>query len=301
MMAWRELMAPLAQRALRPGKTHRRLMATAAVVVALGIAVNDARAADDGKYPEFRGAWARLGRGGSSAAWDPSKPYGLQQKAPLTPEYQAIYEANLASRTSGGQEFNPAINCLPAGMPRVMVAYDPLEFIVTPEVTYVRSDHLTEGRRIYTDGRGWPQTITPTFAGYSIGKWVGRDGAGRYEALEVETRGMKGPRVLDVDGMPLHSDNQTIVKERIFLDQADRDRLHDQITLIDHAYTRPWIVMRDYRREANPSWIENNCGYDNHYVSIGKEAYFISADGYLMPTKRNQPGPDLRYFDHAQK
>lgn len=306
-MTFRELIAPLgdtvcawrlATRLQRFGTGYRCLMGTIALVVALGIAVTGALAAnDDGKYPDIRGAWARIGRGGSSASWDPSKPPGLGQQAPLTPEYQALFEANLASRSAGGQEFNPAINCLPGGMPRVMVAYDPIEIIVTPEVTYVRSDHLTEGRRIYTDGRDWPERITPTFSGYSIGKWVGGNGDGRNAALEVETRGMKGPRVLDVDGLPLHRDNQTIVKERLFLDQTDNNLLHDQITIVDHAYTRPWTVTRAYRRETNPIWVENNCGADNHYALIGKEVYFISADGYLMPTKKNQAPPDLRDFN----
>jgi hypothetical protein len=287
-----------AARVRRGGKVSRHLSATAALVAALGIAITDARAVNDGgKYPDIRGAWARTGRGGNTAAWDPTKPAGLQQQAPLTPEYQAVFEANLANRSAGGQEYNPAINCLPAGMPRVMVAYDPLEIIVTPEVTYIRSDHLPENRRLYTDGRAWPEKMAPIFAGYSIGKWVGQDDDGRYQALEIETRGMKGPRALDVNGLPLHRDNQTIVRERIFLDNANRDLLHDQITVIDHAYTRPWTVMRDYRREADPVWVENNCAAGNHYVLIGNETYFISADGHLMPTKKNQPSPALRYFD----
>ena len=282
---------------VRGGKLSPNFLAMTALVLALGLAVTDARAvSDDGKYPDIHGAWARTGRGGNTAAWDPSKPAGLGQQAPLTPEYQAIFEANLADRAAGGQEYNPAINCLPAGMPRVMVAYDPLEIIVTPEVTYIRSDHLPEIRRVYTDGRDWPQTIPPTFAGYSIGKWVGQDGDGRYQALAVESRGMKGPRALDVNGLPLHRDNQTIVKERIFLNKANRDLLHDQITVIDHAYTSPWTVMRDYAREANPIWIENNCATGNHYVVIRNETYFIGADGLLMPAKKDQPPPDLRYF-----
>jgi hypothetical protein len=280
---------------------HRGSIGAAALALSLGMAVTQARALDDARYPDIRGAWARTMRGGGTAAWDPTKTSGLQQQAPLTREYQALFEANLASRSAGGQEYNPAINCLPAGMPRVMVAYDPLEIIVTPEVTYIRSDHLPESRRIYTDGRDWPRRITPTFAGYSIGRWAGRDADGRYQALEVETRGMRGPRALDVDGLPLHSDNQTIVKEHLFLDQANHNFLHDQITTIDHAYTRPWTVMRDYRRYADPNWVENNCGADNHYVLIRNETYFISADGYLMPTKKNQPVPDLRYFDQTRK
>jgi hypothetical protein len=280
---------------------YQGLSGAAVLALSLGMTMIEARALDDATYPEIRGAWARPMRGGGSAAWDPTKPSGLGQQAPLTSEYQALFEANLATRASGGQEYNPAIGCLPAGMPRIMVAYDPLEIIVTPEVTYIRSDHLPESRRIYTDGRDWPQKITPTFAGYSIGRWVGRDDEGRYQALEVESRGMRGPRALDVDGLPLHSDNRTIVKEHIFLDPANRNLLHDQITTIDHAYTRPWTVMRDYRRYSDPNWVENNCGADNHYVVISHETYFISADGYLMPTKKNQAVPDLRYFDQTRK
>jgi hypothetical protein len=271
----------------------RCVMGATVLVLALAPAIGDARAADP--YPDIAGAWARPGRGGNTAAWDPSKPT-LRQDAPLTPEYRAIYEANLADRAAGGQEYNPAINCLPAGMPRIMVAYDPLEIIVTPQITYIRSDHLPEIIRIYTDGRDWPQAIPSTFGGYSIGRWVNADADGRFRALEIESRGMKGPRALDVNGMPLSSDNQTIVKQRMFLAPADRNVLYSQITVIDHAYTRPWTVLRPYRRLADPMWVENNCGAENHYAVIGHETYFISADGYLMPTKRNQPAPELRDF-----
>jgi hypothetical protein len=268
-----------------------------ALAAAFSIAASGAQARDDAKYPDVGGTWVRPG----AAQWDPTKPAGLRQQAPLTPEYQAIFEGNLAITAAGGQEYNPQVNCLPAGMPRVMIAYDPLEFIVTPEITYMRSDHLSQNRRIYTDGRNWPEKITPTFEGYSIGKWVDDDGDGRFDALEVETRGFKGPRALDASGLPLHADNQTIVKERIFLDKGNRNLLHDRITTIDHAYTRPWTVTRDYNRDPEPVWVENNCGADNHYVSLGKETYFISADGYLMPTKKNQPVPELRNFGQSAR
>jgi hypothetical protein len=59
------------------------------------------------------------------------------------------------------------------------------------------------------------------------------------DVLEVETRGMKGPRVMDSTGLPLHNDNQTIVKERIYLDEKNPNVLYDEITTIDHAFTRP--------------------------------------------------------------
>jgi hypothetical protein len=271
--------------------------AIALAIAGLGMAVTGARALDSAQYPEMRGAWQRPG----AAQWDPTKPPGLRQQAPLTPQFQAVFEANLAEAAAGGQEYNPQVKCMPSGMPRVMIAYEPLELILTPEVTYIRFDQLGENRRIYTDGRAWPQTITPSFEGYSIGKWVDRDADGRYGALEVETRALKGPRTLDASGLPLHPDNQTIIKERIFLDPANRNRLHDQITTIDHAYTKPWTVTRDYNREAKPLWVETNCAAENHYVSLEKETYFITVDGYLMPTKKNQRLPELKAFEQSPK
>src|SRR5258707_14781461 len=124
-----------------------------------------------------------------------------------------------------------------------------MEIIVLPEVTYILIDHIHDThRRIYTDGREWPQDVEPAFVGYSIGKWSDRDGDGRYHLLEVETRGMKGPRAYDASGIPLHRDNQTVVKERIYLDKANPNILHDEITVIDNALTRPWTVIKNYRR-----------------------------------------------------
>ena len=161
----------------------------------------------------------------------------------------------------------------------MMIAYEPMELIIFPETTYVRVDHLGDFRRIYTDGRDWPAEITPSFEGYSIGKWIDDD----------------------ADGLPLHKNNRTIVKERIYLDRAKRELLHDEITTIDDALTRPWTVTRDYKRERNPVWPEYLCAEDNSHIGIGQEFYFRSADGRLMPAYKDQPPPDLRYFDQPTK
>jgi hypothetical protein len=36
-------------------------------------------------------------------------------------------------------------------------------------------------------------------------------------------------------------------------------------------------------------------------VTIGRETYFISADGYLMPTKKSQTVPGLKGFDPSPR
>jgi hypothetical protein len=43
------------------------------------------------------------------------------------------------------------------------------------------------------------------------------------------------------------------------------------------------------------------CAEGNEHVKIGNEAYFLSADGFLMPTKKDQSPPDFKYFKPAQK
>ena len=276
--------------------THRRLIGSVALLALLTFAAASARAEDDGKYPDWTGQWVRTG----GIQFDPTKPLGRGQQAPLTSEYQAKFEASLADIAAGGHGLNEHTSCLPHGMPRMMNVIYPMEFIVQPKITYILfEDNLP--RRIYTDGRNWPAEPEPSFAGYSIGHWVDQDGKGSFNLLEIETRYMKGPRTFEGSGLPLHEDNQTVIKERIFLDTAKPDLLHDEITTIDHALTRPWTVTKSYRRERNPVWLPNECAEDNHHVSIGKDDYFIGADGLLMPAKKDQPPPDLRYFHQSIK
>ena len=262
---------------------------TGAMVLAAAVMLSVAGAAafDDSKYPDFNGPWRRAtavrtedGRVG--AAFDPSKPFGRGENPPLTPEYQAIYDANLADMEKGGQGIDPTYGCLSPGMPRVMIPYIGMEFMVTPGATLILFERDWDfNRHIYTDGRGFPPDMAnePRYLGYSVGKWLDTQGRGRYDTLEVETRGMKGPRVYDASGLPLHADNRTIVKELFYLDRNNKDIFHDQITTIDDALTRPWTVLKTYQRAKDVRWLPYNCNEYNSHVVIGKEDYFLSADG----------------------
>jgi hypothetical protein len=280
---------------------YRSSIGIAAVTAALLMTAPAAQAFDDAKYPDLSGQWVavRLGVRGQPA-FDPTKPWGLGQQAPLTPEYQKILEQSVADQAKGTQgNWLSGVSCLPPGMPAMMTIYRPMEIIVLPETTYIRIDHTHQShRRIFTDGRDWPKDVLPSFRGYSIGKWIDTDGDGKYDTLEVETRFLKGPRALDPAGMPTHADNESIVKERLFVDKADPSRLYNEITLIDHAFTRPWTVLKTYRRlpEKYPEWPEDRCDSEG-MVKVGNETYFKSADGTIMPTSKDQPRPDLRYFE----
>jgi hypothetical protein len=275
--------------------SNRIGVAAAATIL---LAVVSAAAQEQPRFPDWSGQWVR--GPGMGPGWDPTKPQGLGQQAPLTPEYRAKFEAMLADKGQGGLGGDMTALCLPHGMPRMMIAIYPIEFVVTPKVTYVLTDYTTH-RRIFTDGRDWPGELLPSFNGYSIGRWIDEDGDGRFDVLEVETRGFKGPRTFEGSGMPLHEDNATVIHERIGLDRSDPNLLRNEVTVEDHALARPWTIKRAYRHEERPVWNFVDCGENNPHILVGKEYYMISGDGYLMPTKRGQAAPDLRYFNRAPK
>jgi hypothetical protein len=99
---------------------YRGSFCAAAVAAALSLTTIAAQAFDDAKYPDLSGQWVavRLGVRGQPA-FDPTKPWGLGQQAPLKPEYQKILEASIAEKPTApratGCPASPA--CRPACRP----------------------------------------------------------------------------------------------------------------------------------------------------------------------------------------
>jgi hypothetical protein len=267
----------------------------ALLAVALSAAPAAAQVVDFGKYPNVKGQWVRVG--------NPNNWIPLAGPPPLTPEYQKIFDDITADVKAGGPGNWPSTFCVPAGMPAMMAFYDPGEIIVMPDVTYILISHNDDSyRRIYTDGRDWPKDPEPTFAGYSIGKWVDEDHDGKYDVLEVETRFLKLPRGYDITGIPFHEDGEAVIKERIYLDKADPNTLYDEITVYDHALTRPYTKLQKATRNPNgrPVWHSDVCSETNTHIRVENEPYYLSADGRLMPSKKGQRPPDLTYFKTKQ-
>src|SRR6202035_5601727 len=121
---------------------HRSLLCGIVPMAAslLLMLIGGAAAFDETKYPNLKGQWLRAGNvglladGAGGLRWDPSKPPSLSpslgQEPPLTPEYQAIYDENLDDMTKGGQGIDPTATCVSPGMPRVMIGYSAMEFVV---------------------------------------------------------------------------------------------------------------------------------------------------------------------------
>ena len=231
---------------------YRSSIAAVVLSSALCLTVGGARAWDDANYPNLKGQWVRVGPAGfNGTRFDPSKPPGRGQEAPLTPEYQVIFEANLVDQAAGGQGTTPTYACLSPGMPRATNGYNEIEFVVTPDTTLHsgaahqrRSPHLHRRARLAREGWSRPSWATRSANG-SI-----RKGAGRYDtARGRDPRSSRARALSTAAALPLHKDNQTIVKERIYLDKADPNVFHDEVTVIDHALTRPWTVTKTYGRE----------------------------------------------------
>src|SRR5262249_38099898 len=96
-----------------PMNNTRVIGLTAAFVMASA----GAEAFDESKYPDLKGQWERVG----VPNWTPAG------KPPLTPEYEAVYEANRADMRNGGAGNVPSQYCFPQGMPMMMNLYDPME------------------------------------------------------------------------------------------------------------------------------------------------------------------------------
>ncbi|MEY4641866.1 MAG: hypothetical protein RLZZ227_1860 [Pseudomonadota bacterium] len=264
--------------------TLMALLAAGCSTPAATTATASAAPARGASYPDWSGQWQRIG----SLNWPP-EGYEVAGPAPLTPEYQAIYEQNLALRAQGILAGDPPATCLPPGMPRMMKMSFPMEIIITPAITYIYADWESQIRRVYTDGRAWPEYILPEFNGYSIGTWRDDDNDGRFDTLAIETRGIKGPRSIDSSGVMLHSNDATVVFEEIF--QRDANTLENKITTIDDAFTRPWTINQQYSHVTdNIIWVEYVCAEGNRHIQLGDEWYFLNDDeGILEPTRAGQP------------
>src|SRR5271169_1304307 len=118
---------------------YRKSAEALALAAALLAVTGSARAADEAKYPNWKGQWIAIvtpGLEGGQFKFDPTKSRGLGQQAPLTPEYQKVLAESMADQAKGGLGNYPTSRCLPGGMPRMM-ATRAQEYLITPETTYI--------------------------------------------------------------------------------------------------------------------------------------------------------------------
>ncbi len=128
---------------------------------------------------------------------------------------------------------DPQSHCLPRGALRIHTDATYKKFVQVPGLLVILSERNASYRQIFTDGRPLPEDPTPSWNGYSSGKWEG-------DTLVVRTTGFRGDSWLDSSGSPLTETATVIEKFR----RPNFGTLQIEITVDDpKAYTRPWTIQ----------------------------------------------------------
>ena len=101
-------------------------------------------------------------------------------------------------------------------------------------------DHIV--RQIYTDGRGHPKDLNPTYMGDSIGKWEG-------DTLVIDTIGFNDRTWVDQEGHP-HTENLHVLEH---LRRVNHNTLEYDFVIDDpEAYENFWTGKKMF--ELKPGW-----------------------------------------------
>jgi hypothetical protein len=146
---------------------------------------------------------------------------------PLTP-YGA---ERLREHTKLGA-FNPTLNCLPDGVPQGNLLPQPFKIVHSAGLIVMLYEVETTFRQIFMDGRKHPSDMSPTWQGYSIGRWEG-------DTLVIETAGFNDRSWLDRRGTG-HSEEMRVVER---FRRRDFGHMDLTITVTDpKTFTQPITI-----------------------------------------------------------
>ncbi len=210
--------------------------------------------------PDWGGVWI--------LNFKPPTPGKPPERPALKGQYLKDYEAwREAVKTHGGEVPHEGSYCTPPGMPGIMgVGQYPMEFLFTPGRVTTHHEAWMQWRNIYTDGRGHPDDLDPTFQGDSIGHWEG-------DTLVVDTVAVKEAAPL---GQGMKHGPRMHILERIHLAPKDRDTLEDEMTIDDpDALEKPWTRTLTYKRSRDLQLLEFECAENdrNPVDSSGKTGF----------------------------
>jgi len=170
-----------------------------------------------------------------SDVWSPPTGYlrnlakDLKEDVPFQPWAKALYDERAAGLHWRDE---PDANCLPQGVPKVLLAPAPWRIVQTPRIIYFVHEAFNLWWQAFIDGRRFlPHAdVTPTWHGYSTAAWDG-------DTLVVDSQGFNGRVWLDQLGKP--STEALHVTTRFH--RRDVGHMDIQITIDDpKAYTKPW-------------------------------------------------------------
>lgn len=151
-----------------------------------------------------------------------------QEEDLLTPAAAALFR----SRLDATEDLSPSSRCLPSALPMAALLPLPYKIVQTSRETLILYEVDNLFRQIYTDGRTHTADASPTWLGYSIGRWEG-------ETFVAETAGFNDLAWLDGAGHP--RSEKLKLTERFT--RRDFGHMNIAFTVEDPAmYTRPVTI-----------------------------------------------------------
>jgi hypothetical protein len=148
-----------------------------------------------------------------------------------------------------GANVDPHARCLPPNYPRAWAFPQYRRIVQAPDRLVLLHEFNASYRQIFTDARPLPADPTPSWQGYSSGRWQG-------DTLVVETIGFRDDLWLDMAGSPLTGAAR--VTERIR--RPRYGALEIEVTIDDpKAYTRPFTVRLDQAIVVDTELLDSNC------------------------------------------
>lgn len=144
---------------------------------------------------------------------------------------------------------DPALRCLPTGMP--MFDTYPLQrkIVQTPGLILLLNENDDTFRQVFTDGRQFPENLEPSWLGSSVGRWEG-------DTLVVETAGLNDRSSLDLLGHT-HSEKLRITER---FHRVTFGTIDFQMTLDDpESFTRPFTVRFNLNLLPDTDLLESFC------------------------------------------
>jgi hypothetical protein len=173
----------------------------------------------------------------------------------IQPWAQAVYQEHV--RNLGAD--SPRAHCLPDPPPYYHLA-GLARIVQTPALTLIVNEGVSNSgvtRTVFTDGRGLPEEMNPTWLGYSVGHWEG-------DTLVVTTAGFNDKTWLDFSGHP-HSEALRITER---FHRRDFGHLDFEMTLDDaKTFTRPITVKANKTLAADMELMETICENNQQIVS----------------------------------
>lgn len=188
---------------------------------------------------------------------------------PYRPAHQAIVDERAAAAKKGVALGDIGSKCLPFGLPYMLVSqHYPEEIVQTPgQVTFYFFG--TFPVTVWTDGRGHPADLKPSFNGHSIGRWVGN-------VLMADTVGIVPLSPIDSN----HDPHSAKLHMKWRVERVSPDVIHTQITLFDdEAFTEPVTITNIAHRKTTAEWqiLDDQSCFDNNQDTPPPKA----AEGFI--------------------